>query len=186
MTTAPASTPAAATPVEEVAPVVVSARERLQSVVHDLEEEKKALSARITELKNIVKLYDSELKKTHPKKRSTKPRDPSKPVLLNGIAKPQKISTQLATFLHKHFGVEKGRLVSRTEAMSKTNGLSKYITDQNLRSNGEIKSDPELVKLFGKPTTVSKDGKTKVFKHPILMKLIGDHFPATKAASVSA
>lgn len=158
------------TPVETV-------RNRLEKMLHDLEEEKKTVVERIAYVKASIKMYDTEKKARGERRKVKRVVDPNRPVNKNGIAKPQVISDDLATFLFKHFKIPKGTLVSRTGALSKENGLSKYITDKGLRRDGEIHSDPELVKLLGQPTDLSKDGKTKVFLHKTVMKLIGKHFP---------
>ncbi len=187
----PEPTPAPA--VADVAPVEVQAeqtteipvetvRSRLEKMLHDLEEEKKSIVERILYVKASIKMYDTEKKARGERKKVKRVVDPNRPVNKNGIAKPQVISDDLAAFLFKQFKIPKGTLVSRTGALSKENGLSKYITDKGLRRDGEIHSDPELIKLLGQPTDLSKDGKTKVYFHKTVMKLIGKHFPksATK------
>lgn len=181
------ATPAAEVPsaAAETAPeaLVETVRTRLEKMLHDLEEEKKSLVERITYLKASIKMYDTERKAKGEKRKVKRVLDPNRPVNKNGIAKPQVISEDLATFLFKHFKVPKGTLVSRTGALSKENGLSKYITDKGLRKDGEIHPDAELVKLLGQPSDLSKDGKTKVYYHKTVMKLIGKHFPASKSAA---
>ena len=161
---------------------VETTRSRLESLLRVFEEDKRRAIENIANVRSTMKVYTSELKSASGKKRVKRPRDPTKPVAKNGIAKPQVISEDLSTFLNKHFQVPKGSLVSRTGALSKENGLSKYITDKGLRKDGEIHPDSELVKLLGKPTDDSKDGKTKVYYHKSLMKLIGRHFPESKAS----
>lgn len=168
--------------VETAPEAVETVRSRLEKMLHDLEEEKKTLVERITYLKASIKMYDTERKAKGEKRKVKRVLDPNRPVNKNGIAKPQVISEDLATFLFKFFKVPKGTLVSRTGALSKENGLSKYITDKGLRKDGEIHPDAELVKLLGQPTDLSKDGKTKVYYHKTVMKLIGKHFPASKSA----
>ncbi len=146
----------------------------LEKMLRIFEDDKRRAVENIATVRSTMKLLVAEKKGTKKVKRE---RDPSKPVAKNGIAKPQKISTELSDFLNKHYGVEKGSLVSRTGALSKENGISRYITDKNLRKDGEIHPDGELKKLLGEPQDLSKDGKSKVYYHKSLMKLIGRHFP---------
>ena len=168
--------PAVETPTETV-------RSRLEKILHDLEEEKKSLLEKIAYTKASIKMYDAEVKARGGKRKVKRVVDPNRPASKNGIAKPQIISEELASFLFKHFKVPKGTLVSRTGALSKENGISKYITDKALRKDGEIHPDSELIKLLGQPSDLSKDGKSKVFYHKSIMKLIGKHFPASKKMS---
>ena len=156
-------------------------RTRLERLLREFEDEKKEYTERILQLKSTIKMYDAEMKMRKEKK-PKRVVDPNRPVSKNGIAKPQVISDDLSAFLSKYFKIPKGTLVSRTGALSKENGISKYITDKGLRKDGEIHPDNELVKLFGQPTELGKDGKTKVYNHKTIMKLIGKHFPtaATK------
>jgi hypothetical protein len=183
-TPAPVPTPVVETPVEVPVEVVETTpevketvRSRLEKMLHDLEEEKKMLVERISYLKASMKMYDVEMKAKVGKRKVKRVVDPNRPVSKNGIAKPQVISDDLATFLFKHYKIAKGSLVSRTQALSKENGLSKYITEKGLRRDGEIHPDSELIKLLGQPQDLSKDGKSKVFFHKTIMKLIGKHFP---------
>lgn len=173
-------TPAAETTVETPTETV---RSRLEKMLHDLEEEKKSLLEKIAYTKASIKMYDAEVKARGGKRKVKRVVDPNRPASKNGIAKPQIISEELASFLFKHFKVPKGTLVSRTGALSKENGISKYITDKALRKDGEIHPDSELIKLLGQPSDLSKDGKSKVFYHKSIMKLIGKHFPASKKMS---
>ena len=175
--------PVPAVPVAETTPEVAveTVRIRLEKMLRDLEEEKKTLIERITYVKASIKMYDAEKKARGEKRKVKRVLDPNRPVNKNGIAKPQVISEDLASFLFKYYKVPKGTLVSRTGALSKENGLSKYITDKGLRKDGEIHADAELIKLLGQPTSLSKDGKTKVYFHKTVMKLIGKHFPASKS-----
>ena len=164
---------------------VESVRSRLESLLRVFEEDKRRATENIASVRNTMKVLIVEQKSANGKKRVKRVRDPSKPAAKNGIAKPQTISEDLGSFLNKHFQVPKGSQVSRTGALSKDNGLSKYITDKQLRKDGEIHPDGELVKLLGNPTDMSKDGKTKVFYHKSLMKLIGRHFPESKASAAA-
>lgn len=173
----PPSTPVESSQVTTQESQIETVRHKLERLILEREEDLRKIKDQISQLKNTVKLYDTELKSMTSKKRVKKPRDPSKPVAKNGIAKPQVISDDLAVFLFRHFKIPKGTLVSRTGALSKENGISKYITDKNLRRDGEIHPDGELIKLLGQPNDLSKDGKTKVFYHKSLMRLIGQHFP---------
>jgi hypothetical protein len=182
---APVPEPVSAPESTEQTPVVESSteavaetvRSRLEKLLHDLEEEKKTLTERIAFVKASMKMYDVEMKAKVGKRKVKRVVDPNRPVSKNGIAKPQVISDELATFLFKYYKIAKGSLVSRTQALSKENGLSKYITEKGLRRDGEIHPDSELIKLLGQPQDLSKDGKTKVFYHKTIMKLIGKHFP---------
>lgn len=182
---APVETPAVETPAAEttVETPTETVRSRLEKMLHDLEEEKKSLLEKIAYTKASIKMYDAEVKARGGKRKVKRVVDPNRPASKNGIAKPQIISEELASFLFKHFKVPKGTLVSRTGALSKENGISKYITDKALRKDGEIHPDSELIKLLGQPSDLSKDGKSKVFYHKSIMKLIGKHFPASKKMS---
>lgn len=160
-------------------------RSRLELLLRGFEEDKRRATENIANVRYTMKLYVTELKSAGGKKRVKRVRDPNKPAAKNGIAKPQVISEDLQNFLHKHFEIPKGSLVSRTGALSKENGLSKYITDKGLRKDGEIHPDSDLIKLLGKASDSSKDGKSKVFYHKSLMKLIGRHFPESKASQAA-
>jgi hypothetical protein len=170
---------------EEVTVEVNTRRERMTRLMQTLDERKKfcdelkkSYTEMMSEVRLLVKDYETELKHNGRRvKRVKKERDPSKPVLKNGIAKPQVVSDELSSFLFRHFKIPKGSLVSRTGALSKENGLSRYISDKNLRRDGEVLPDSELVKLLGEPVEVSKDGKTRIYKHKTIMRLIGRHFP---------
>ena len=163
----------------ETETVVETVRQQLDAQIRLEEESKRRCVDRLSQLKALVRAYEVEQRKG--RKRVKRVVDPSKPVVRNGIAKPQVISEDLQTFLFKYFKVPKGTLVSRTGALSKENGISRYINDKGLRRDGEIHGDAEIVKLLGPPADECKsDPSKKVYKHKSLMKLIGRHFPSKK------
>lgn len=63
-------------------------RSRLVEFQKKFEQLKVSATESVSEFKSLLKAYDAQMK-TRSKKPKRAPRDPSKPVALNGIAKPQ-------------------------------------------------------------------------------------------------
>lgn len=162
---------------QETPETVVAVRETASDRMNKLCEEFDRLAGCVrvfkTELRNIKKLHERELREKEKGQRGGRRKrvqDPNRPKkAASGFAKAGPISTELKTFL----GVPQDTELARTEVTKK---ITAYIKEHNLQDTGDrriILPDTKLRKLLG----VSKDEKVTFFN---MQKYMKPHFPSSK------
>ena len=134
--------------------------EMFQGLFNQITQTKLVLSDVATQVKNLHKNYQKDMKHFQKLQRNRKKREPS------GFAKPSVISKELCDFLGKPYGTE----MARTEV---TKELTTYIKTNNLQDEKNkrvILPDKKLTKLL----KVSKQDELTYFN---LQKWMKPHFP---------
>ena len=147
----------------------------------------KAFRRSMTELRNIEKAYQKELRTTRNgtkrvKRRQANPDGTPRPP--SGFAKPTKISDELCRFL----GVPAGTEMSRTDVTRRINAYIKENELQNTENRRQINPDAKLRKLLGAPQyplNRKDESQGKGYSYFNLQRYMSRHFPKA-AAKVAA
>lgn len=136
-----------------------------------------ALKEEITNLKNMYKQYQVDMKSVRKAKRQRDPNAvPRKPT---GFAAPTRVSDEMYTFLER-YGVERGSLLARPQI---TKYVTQYVSEnklQNEENRKEFRADDVLSKLLG-PVKYPRDKNDAesplVYGYFNLQKYLSQHFP---------
>lgn len=161
-------------PVLDETPVRVSAESKMKTLLETVELQYKEMKKTRDSLREIMTLYNKEMKSLKSKKQKT-PRDKTKEYVPHGFTKPVAISSDLAEFL----GVEKDALIARPYV---TKVVAKYVKENGLSdpSDGSIfKADKKLLKILGEPKFLVKPKKPELglgYSFGTLQKHLVPHF----------